>query len=310
MKRRLEMRKQLISSIIFALAVILALCDLPAFAQSAMSGQKGSGSVKTDSRILYHNGPILTGGQNVYLIWYGCWDNNCGISGDTATQFILSDFMSSLGSTPYFQINSTYPNSSGLVPNGVLQFGGAAVDRYSHGFELTAADIQGIISDQILGSELPLDVAGIYLVLASGDISSNATGFCSASAQPHHGYGTVLGTNFIYGFVGNPVRCPTIGAPQFLASDGTRLPTPNGNFGADGMASTMAHVLDGIVTNPMGSGWFDRYTLENADKCAGTFGQIYTTANGAKANIKLGYRDFLIQQNWVNDRRARCAMTP
>ncbi|HTG95429.1 MAG TPA: hypothetical protein VL866_22715 [Pyrinomonadaceae bacterium] len=291
------------------LILTFALFAQTSSAQSATAGQKPVNSVKTDSRILYHNGPILTGGQNVYLIWYGCWDNNCGISGDTAAQFILSDFMSSLGSTPYFQINSTYPNSSGLAPNGVLQFGGAAIDRYSHGFELTAADIQGIISDQILGSQLPLDVAGIYLVLASGDVSSSATGFCAPSAPPHHGRGIVLGTNFIYGFVGNPVRCPTIGAPQFIASDGTRLPTPNGNFGADGMASTMAHVLDGLVTNPMGSGWFDRYNLENADKCAGTFGQTYTTANGAKANIKLGYRDFLIQQNWVNDRKPRCAMT-
>ena len=58
------MRKQLISSIIFALAVIVALCDLPAFAQNAMSGQKGSGSVKTDSRILYHNGPIRLRGSS------------------------------------------------------------------------------------------------------------------------------------------------------------------------------------------------------------------------------------------------------
>jgi hypothetical protein len=75
------------------------------------------------------------------------------------------------------------------------------------------------------------------------------------------------------------------------------------------MASTIAHVLDGTVTNPAGSGWFDRYGLENADKCAGTFGQTYTTANGARANLRLGQRDFLIQQNWVNDRRGRCAMT-
>ncbi len=74
------------------------------------------------------------------------------------------------------------------------------------------------------------------------------------------------------------------------------------------MTSIIAHVLDGIVTNPADSGWFDRYDLENADKCAGTFGETYTTANGAKANVKLGYRDYLIQQNWVNDRKGRCAM--
>ena len=84
------MRRQLISSIILGVVVSVALCEVPAFAQSTMSGQKGSGGVKTDSRMLYHNGPVRWGTQNVYIIWYGCWDNNCGIAGDTDTLFILS----------------------------------------------------------------------------------------------------------------------------------------------------------------------------------------------------------------------------
>lgn len=281
-----------------------------ALAQNALAPQNPHNDVKTDSRILYHNGPVLSGAQDIYLIWYGCWANDCGFAGDTASQFILSDFMSSLGSTPYFQINAGYPNSSGQAPSGGLFFGGSAVDRfYSHGLELTAEDIQGIVSDQILAGVLPLDPSGIYIVLGSADVSSNATGFCVPGAQPHHSRGVVLGTSFVYAYVGNPNRCPTVGAAQFMAADGTRLPTPNGNFGADAMASTIAHVLDGTVTNPAGSGWFDRYGLENADKCAGTFGQTYTTAHGARANLRLGQRDFLIQQNWVNDRRGRCAMT-
>jgi hypothetical protein len=280
-----------------------------ASAQNAPGNQKPSNDVKTDTRILYHNGPILTGTQNIYLIWYGCWGNDCGFAGDTASQIILADYISNLGSTPYFQINAGYPNSSGQTPTGALFFAGTGVDRfYSHGVELTAEDIQGIVSDQVLSSGLPLDPSGIYLVLGSADVSSNATGFCVPSAQPHHGRGTVLGASFVYAYVGNPNRCPTVGASQFIAADGSRLPTPNENFGADGMASTIAHVLDGIVTNPVGSGWFDRYGLENADKCAGTFGQTYTTANGARANVRLGSRDYLIQQNWVNDRRGRCAM--
>jgi hypothetical protein len=33
------------------------------------------------------------------------------------------------------------------------------------------------------------------------------------------------------------------------------------------------------------------------------FGQIYPTPNGAVANMKLGNRDYLIQQNWVNSDR-------
>src|SRR5262249_38212986 len=50
------------------------------------------------SRILYHNGPVMAGASNVYLIWYGNW------TGNTA-QSIITDLLSNLGSSPYFQIN-------------------------------------------------------------------------------------------------------------------------------------------------------------------------------------------------------------
>jgi phosphate-induced protein 1 len=186
-------------------------------AQNAAAAQKPSSDVKTDSRILYHNGPLVTGTADVYVIWYGCWADNCGFAGDTATQFILTDFLSNVGGSPYFQINAMYTDTQGRTPSGALIYGGAALDHYSHGLELTAADIQGIVSDRILAGELPLDPSGIYLIFAPADVSSLATGFCQASAQPHHGRGMVLGTDFRYGFVGNPVRCPTIGAPQFIA---------------------------------------------------------------------------------------------
>ena len=52
--------------------------------------------------------------------------------------------------------------------------------------------------------------------------------------------------------------------------------------------------------------WYDTRGYENADKCAWTFGTTYT-ANGALANMKLGTRDFLIQQNWVNLSGGYCA---
>jgi hypothetical protein len=111
-----------------------------------------------------------------------------------------------------------------------------------------------------------------------------------------------------YAFIGNASRCPSVAAPQFTTSSGGLLPTPNGSFAGDAMASTIAYALNELVTNPYGSGWFDRNGLENSDKCRNNFGTVYTTANGAKANMRLGGRDYLIQQNWVNDNRSRCAL--
>jgi len=299
------MKRKRISLIILALAATISLLGLPTFAQTAKSNQTANSQVKTDSRMIYHNGEVIDWRNPVvYVIWYG------NFGADVDTQLILADFTSGIASTPYFQINSTYPDASGHTPSGALTYGGGGLDAYSHGVELTAADIQGIVADAILGGQVPLDPSAIYIVFASADVSSTATGFCVPNAPPHHGHGVVNGSTFRYGFVGHAMRCPVIAASQFEAQyDGSHLPTPNRNLGADAMVSTLAHVLDTIVTDPLGNGWFDRYGLENADKCAGTYGQTYLTADGARANMRLGYRDFLIQQNWVNDRKGRCALS-
>jgi len=76
------------------------------------------------------------------------------------------------------------------------------------------------------------------------------------------------------------------------------------------MANALAAVLSATVTNPLvGTGWFDRYGLENSTKCQGIFGPTYPAANGAPANIRFGWRDYLIQQNWVNNtRKGYCAL--
>lgn len=284
------------------LVAIVSLIEMPVFAQDAQAGQKGQ--TKTDSKIAYHNGPILTGVPDVFFIWYGTWDNNAD---NTAVQFLLTDFVSNLGGSPYFQINAMYPNNIGGAPSGALFYSGAVIDRYSHGLELTASDMAGIVENQISTGALPQDPSGIYVILASADVSSNATGFCTPAALPHHGTGEAFGLQFRYAFIGNPNRCPSVAAPQFFSGT-TQLPTPNQNLAADAMASTLAQVLSRVITNPTGGAWFDRYGLENASKCVGQFGATYATTNGARANLKLGQYDYLIQQNWVSGRKEHCAM--
>lgn len=288
-----------------ALAIAVSLAMLTATALAQMETH----NLRTRSNIIYHNGPVMTGTSHVYLIWYGCW--TCGFPGSNPdTQAILTELVTSLGSTPYFNINTLYPNVNGHPPNGQLIYGGAVQDSsYSHDNELNALAIQQIVAKHLAATNLPLDAAGIYIVIGSSDISSNATGFCAPNTPPHHGYAEFGATQFKYAFIGNAARCPTRAAPQFFVGPGP-VKTPNGNLAADAMASSLAHALDAIVTNPLGTGWFDRCGLENAEKCLGTFGQTYITPNGARANMRLGQRDYLIQQNWVNVRpRGYCGLS-
>jgi phosphate-induced protein 1 len=262
------------------------------------------GTIRTDGRILYHDGPVMQGTSAVYLIWYGNW------TGNTA-QSILTDLASNIGSSPYFQINRGYPDANGATPSGGLIYAGAVYDAYSHGPTLTVENIQQVVADQIAAGNLPLDTAAIYFVIGSADVTDyrpqpdgkTYTSFCTPGASPHHGYFTFSGATVKYGYLGNYDRCPT------SAPNGGLHPTPNDNFGADAMASTMVRLLSVIVTNPVGNGWYDRYGLQNADKCPGKFGTTYSAANGAQANMRLGQRDFLMLQNWVNDRRGRCALS-
>ena len=137
--------------ILFPLFVLM----LGGFTQMT-SGQ--GGSPRTSSKILYHNGPIMAGASNVYFIWYGCWNDTCGIPGGSNTTNLLANFVSNLGGSPYFQLNAMYANGGGQAPSGALFDSGITYDgSYSHGFDLTEDDLQDIVRDRI--ENLGRDVA-------------------------------------------------------------------------------------------------------------------------------------------------------
>ena len=298
------------------LALVLAMLGGQAAAQNAANGAAPApgGSTRTDSNTMaYHGGPIMVGTEDVYINWYGCWAQpGCGGAdaqyNDQTTVNIMTDFSSRVGGSPYFQINAMYPNDYGQTPSGGLLFGGEIFDRYSRGSTLTEADLARIVADTIVSSLLPQDPTGVYVVVTSSDVTleDGATKFCLTCCN-FHGSGMALGTPFRYAFVGNPARCPGGCASQF---DG--VASPNANFAADAMVSWPVHALSGTVTNATGHGWYDRYGLENAEKCEGTYGttQVVTNPDGqpAESNITLYGTHYLLQQNWVNSKKGHCAM--
>ena len=75
------------------------------------------------------------------------------------------------------------------------------------------------------------------------------------------------------------------------------------------MASIIAHEAEETTTDPDLDAWYDTSGMENADKCAWTFGTVYKTSNGAYANMLLGGKDYLIQRNWVNASGGYCAIS-
>lgn len=233
----------------------------------------------------YHGGPVMLGTTNIHYIWYGNW------SGNAATT-ILTDFAQNIGGSPYFNINTTYYNGSNVHVSNSVSFAGSSNDSYSQGTSLSDAQIQAVVA-----ATNPTDTNAVYFVLTSADVTASS-GFCTQYCG-WHTHATIGGRDIKYSFVGDPTRCPS--------SCETQTTGPNGSSGADGMASIIAHELEEAVSDPDLNAWYDRRGYENADKCAWTFGSEYTTSNGATANMKLGTRDYLIQQNWVNASGGFCA---
>jgi hypothetical protein len=256
------------------------------------SAGNASHNATTTVSITYHGGPVILGTTNVYYILYGNWS-------DATATGILMDFASNIGGSSYFNINTTYYNSAKTKVTNSVHYAGSTTDNYSKGATLNDSAVQAVVSSAITSGRLPKDTNGVYFVLGSADVKESS-GFCSQYCG-WHTHGSISGSDIKYAFIGNAAQCPSACAEQTSSS-------PNGNVGVDAMISIIAHELEESVTDPDLNAWYDRRGEENADKCAWTFGTTYSASNGSMANVRLGSRDYLIQQNWVNSGAGFCAL--
>ena len=239
----------------------------------------------------YLGGPIMPANVKVYYIFYGNWSST--------DRTILTDFAANIAPSPYYRINTTYFDSTGARVANSISFLGSINDNYSLGTSLTDANIRTIVANAITTGALPSNPNAVYFVLTSPDVSETG-GFCSSFCGWHTS--TIInGVDIKFSFVGNPLTlCP--------AGCGVQTVSPNSSPGADAVANIVAHELEEATTDPDINAWRDDFFTENADKCVWTFGSTYTTPNGAAANMRLGARDFRIQQNWVNNSGGYCSL--
>ena len=245
----------------------------------------------TGNQIQYWGGPVLLT-PHAYIIWYGTFDSG--------TMSIVSTLVNSIGGSPYFNITAGYFDGSGNSVSNSLPVLGSIQNNYSKGKALRNSDVSQIVVDAISGGLLPLDSNGVYLVLAASDVTlpGFGTSFCG-----YHSMRAFNGTSVHYAFIGNP-------APSHLGNcAGQHLNSPNGNPGADAMASTIAHELEETITDPNEDAWFDADGEEIADKCAWNFGTTFTAPNGSLANMTLGENNYLIQEDWVNASGGFCGLS-
>jgi hypothetical protein len=250
---------------------------LPANGRALTTGGTGVASPK----ITNHGGPVI-GTPKIYIIWYGNWNQANG-SDNAAGQQIIRDWGHTIGGTPHYLLNTSYPGVSG---NTV--WGGETTDTGTS-TRLSDANIFTIVKNAINSGRLPYDSSGVYFVVTSSNVNESS-GFCTQYCGWHTAGNNTNGARIRYSFVGNANRC--------LSSCAAQTTSPNGNAGVDGAISVLTHELEETNTDPDLNAWYDGNGAENGDKCAWTFGHFqYTVANGSWANMHIGTRDYLIQRN-------------
>jgi len=273
---------------------------------NAAKPQGGGGG----SGIFYHGGPVLGSGTNVAAVYWAAGTiytggPNPGTHGSGASDgSLVGYFLSHLGGSPYFNINSTYTDGNGQHIANVVNYTQYWANNTSapSGTQIVSdAQMIAMLQSGFTSGALPYDPGTLYAIFTAGQVNLGG-GFGGTNFQycAYHTHGTVT----ING-VSRTVLYAAMPYDAAYPSSCTDNVAPNGDFGADAEVNTLAHEVEETTTDMMGNAWFDRRGYENADKCAWNFGTTFPSG-GSQANITVGAKNFMVQQNWVNAGNGGC----
>jgi hypothetical protein len=268
--------------------------------RSAKVGGQARPTRSTSTGISYHGGPIIANPKTV-AIFYG------GSAMRSSFKSVVTGFLSNLGGSPYFNINTTYNNGgSTYVQNNVGQLAGtfdvaasSMVGVVNDPYNLSDADVQKVVFNLISGNVVPWDASNIYLLIGSDDVNLTS------------GFGTQYCGWHTHGWLDSArdVKYAAMIDPTLVMSACADQTTSlTGDAGADALVSVAAHEIEEAATDPQLNAWYDNRGYENADKCAWNFGTTSTASTGAKYNMTLANTQYLIQQNWVNYGSGGCRL--
>jgi hypothetical protein len=257
--------------------------------------------------ISYHGGPVLLTGTNVAAVYWSSstiytGGPNPGTHGAAAGDgSLIGYFLSHLGGTSYFNINSTYTNGSGARIANVVnytQFWANNTSAPSGTQVVSDASMIAMLQSGFNSGALTYDPSTLYAIFTAGKV--NLGGGFGSQYCAYHTHGTVKINN-----VSKTVLYAAMPYDAAYPSACAMGQNPNGDVGADAEVNTLGHETEETTTDMLGTAWYDNRGYENADKCAWTFGTV-SGAAGAEWNITIGSKNFLVQQNWVNAGSGGC----
>jgi Phosphate-induced protein 1 conserved region len=275
--------------------------------QASDNASKGGGG----SQIVYHGGPVLLTTNVAAVYWAASQIYNNGPTPGTSgagssDASLVGFFLSHLGGSPYFNINTTYYDGSGTHISNVVkytQYWANNTNAPSGTQSVSDAQMLAMLQSGFASGALSYDASTVYAIFTSGQV--NLGGGFGSSYCAYHNYGSVMvnGTprTVLYAAMPYNYTYPSACTSGFAAANGATDP------GADYEVNTLAHEIEEATTDPNLNAWFDRRGFENADKCAWTWGTTFTTSSGGVANVQVGGMNFLVQRNWL--RTGGCAQS-
>ena len=248
------------------------------------------------SPIVWHQGQVMNSPKvfAIYMSQSRIYRNGPvpGTSGSgTFDGSLIGHFLRNLGGTPYWNIETTYYDFGGPVPNQ-LQYSGFLAWNVAPLPVLPDFVLRDQIITALQNHHIAFDPSMIYAVFTGPGV--NLGGGFPSDYCAYHSKFTYPNTNNTLKYVVMPYLADAPGHCSALSG------SPNNDTPADIEVNALAHELDEAVTDPNFDGWYDGASpaQENADKCAWTFGQTFVTPNGAIANMTLGGKNYLVQRNW------------
>jgi hypothetical protein len=222
--------------------------------------------------LIYHGGPVMTGGAYVEPIFWGAEWANASFAGDKMTGIHM--FYAGMGGSAYEATTNEYTDAAGLHVGTTVAVAPSHVD-------LSTAPRSGSQTSTILAeacrAATNLMTDGYYPVYV--DSPRGSAGYCawhSAGTCPN---GTTIQFAFFFNLDGDPGCDPQDSSGQH-------------SQGLAALGNVSGHELSEALTDPHLNAWYDSSGAENSDKCAWTFGTpLLTFSNGS---------EWKIQGNWSN----------
>jgi len=270
---------------------------------------KGSVSAEAGGQLQYHNGPVMLTNKVYAIYWVpagysvsGSYTSNI----DTYFQDVAVD--NGKTSNVYFSDTQYYQTLGGITKyiKYDTTFGGSYLD--TNPYPASGCALYGPVTKCLTDGQLRKEINRVktlmgwkanstteFFIFTAQNVGSCVQGYCAFTyfcAYHSWAKGNLLYANQPY--------------------TGTSLPacgvtfTPNGDFDSDSTINVVSHEHNEAITDPKGTGWWDKTGYENGDKCAWNFGSGVNS--GHQYNQTINGHNYLLQKEWSNKSK-KCVLT-